>query len=48
MGSLSLSAPFLIRGGLKIVYDLALFAAFRRVRLAEEAPLAEVERRQSV
>lgn len=48
MGSLSLSAPFLIGGGLKIVYDLALFAAFRRVRLAEEAPLAEAERRQSV
>jgi len=48
MGSLSLSAPFLIGGGLKIVYDLVLFAAFRRVRLADQAPLAEVERRQSV
>ncbi len=46
MGSLSLSAPFLLGGGLKIVYDLALFAAFRRVRLAEEAPPADLERRQ--
>ena len=28
----SLSVPFLVGGGLKIVYDLAIFTAFRRVR----------------
>lgn len=28
--------PFLIAGGLKIVYDLALYITFRRVRLAED------------
>jgi predicted MFS family arabinose efflux permease len=30
------SAPFFIAGGLKIVYDLALFAAFRAVQPPEE------------
>jgi len=30
--ALGLSAPFLLGGGLKILYDLAIFAAFRRVR----------------
>ncbi|MGI8829939.1 MAG: MFS transporter [Candidatus Limnocylindria bacterium] len=28
--------PFLVAGGLKIVYDLALYATFRRVRLADD------------
>ena len=30
--------PFLVAGGLKIVYDLALYFTFRKVRLAEEPP----------
>ncbi len=30
--------PFAISGGIKIVYDLALFAWFRRVRLPEDMP----------
>ncbi len=30
--------PFVIAGGLKIVYDLALFMTFRRVRLPEAEP----------
>ncbi len=29
--------PFLVAGGLKIIYDLAIFAVFRRVRPPEEA-----------
>ncbi len=33
----ALGLPFLIGGGLKIVYDLAIFSAFRRVRPPEEA-----------
>jgi MFS family permease len=32
----SLSAPFLIGGGLKIAYDLAVYFNFRRVKLANE------------
>ena len=32
----ALGLPFLIAGGLKIVYDLAILAAFRGVRLPEE------------
>ncbi len=28
--------PFLVAGGLKVVYDLALYATFRRVRLGDE------------
>jgi predicted MFS family arabinose efflux permease len=28
--------PFLVAGGLKVVYDLALYAAFRRVQLADD------------
>jgi hypothetical protein len=31
------SAPFLISGGLKIVYDLLLYRSFRRLRPPEEA-----------
>lgn len=33
MGSLSLGAPFLLGGGLKIVYDLWLYATIRNVRV---------------
>jgi MFS family permease len=32
------SIPFFVAGGLKIAYDLALFAAFRAVRAPEEGP----------
>jgi len=32
----ALGLPFLLAGGLKIVYDLALLAVFRRVRPPEE------------
>jgi MFS family permease len=32
--------PFLIAGGLKVVYDVALYATFRRVRLAPDDPAA--------
>jgi hypothetical protein len=28
--------PFLVAGGLKAIYDVALYLTFRRVRLAEE------------
>ncbi len=33
---LLLGAPFLVAGGLKAIYDLALWALFRRVRLPED------------
>jgi len=32
MQTLSLSAPFLLGGGLKIVYDLLLYATIRNIR----------------
>jgi hypothetical protein len=32
MQALSLSAPFLLGGGLKIVYDLLLYATIRNIR----------------
>ena len=32
MQFLALSAPFVIGGGLKIVYDLLLYATFRKVK----------------
>ena len=32
------SAPFLISGGLKVVYDLLLYRSFRRLRPPEETP----------
>ena len=32
----SLGAPFLLGGGLKIVYDLALYWNFRSIRAPEE------------
>jgi hypothetical protein len=38
MQSLAMSAPFVLGGGLKIVYDVALYAMFRHVKLAEEQP----------
>ncbi|MBI1885273.1 MAG: MFS transporter [Chloroflexi bacterium] len=47
MGAFSLSVPFFIGGGLKILYDLALYAVFRRVELQEEAPSPEMARRDS-
>ena len=31
IGAAAFGVPFLVGGGLKIAYDLALFAAFRRV-----------------
>jgi len=34
----SLAAPFFVSGGLKIVYDLLLYRAFRAVRPPEERP----------
>jgi MFS family permease len=37
MGAVGLGAPLLIGAGLKIVYDLALFASFRHVPAPEEA-----------
>ncbi len=36
MDALSLGLPFLLGGGLKIVYDLLLLAAFRGVKPPEE------------
>jgi MFS family permease len=37
----ALGAPFLFAGGLKIVYDLLVYATFRRVRPPEEVARAE-------
>jgi hypothetical protein len=37
--ALTLGLPFLIAGGLKIAYDLAILALFRKVRPPEEAVL---------
>ncbi|HEX9123024.1 MAG TPA: MFS transporter [Actinomycetota bacterium] len=34
----ALGAPFVVAGGLKVVYDLLLFGAFRRVPLPEDRP----------
>jgi hypothetical protein len=36
MGTLGIGAPLVIGAGLKIVYDLALYASFRHVRPPEE------------
>ena len=33
----SLGLPFLLAGGLKIIYDLSIFAVFRKVKPPEEA-----------
>ncbi|MGH7545407.1 MAG: MFS transporter, partial [Gemmatimonadota bacterium] len=37
MTAFGLGAPLVVGAGLKVVYDLALFAAFRKVRPPEEA-----------
>jgi hypothetical protein len=37
MQALTLSTPFLLGGGLKIVYDLSLYFRFRGVALRGEA-----------
>ena len=39
MGALSLSAALIAGAGLKIGYDLTLFALFRRLRPPEESPV---------
>ncbi|MBI2247217.1 MAG: MFS transporter, partial [Armatimonadetes bacterium] len=36
MQVLSLGLPFVIGGGLKIIYDLTLFAMFRHTRVRED------------
>ena len=36
MGAVTLAAPFVLGGGLKIVYDVALYLSFRHVRLEDE------------
>src|SRR5207302_10097692 len=36
MQTVSLSAPFVAAGALKIVYDLVLLATFRRIRLPDQ------------
>jgi MFS family permease len=41
LGGPLLSVPFLIAGGLKIVYDLSLFASFRALRPPEERTKTE-------
>jgi MFS family permease len=40
-----MSGPFFVAGGLKIVYDLLLLVAFRRVEPPEERDRSEVKRR---
>ena len=40
MQQVALAGPLLIGGGLKIVYDLLLFRAFRHVRPPEEERVA--------
>jgi hypothetical protein len=42
----ALGLPFLIAGSLKIVYDLALFAIFRKVRPPEEQARQEQARQE--
>jgi MFS family permease len=41
----SLGLPFLLAGGVKIVYDLAIYAVFRRVKPPEEEGLARAATR---
>jgi len=38
LGASLVSAPFFLAGGIKIVYDLALYASFRAVKPPEEKP----------
>jgi predicted MFS family arabinose efflux permease len=40
MSAFGLGAPLVLGAGLKVVYDLALYASYRHVRPAEEARLA--------
>jgi hypothetical protein len=40
MQRVALGAPFVVAGMLKVVYDLALYATFRRVPLPEESEAA--------
>jgi MFS family permease len=44
MGGVALAAPLLAGAGLKVVYDLLLFASFRRLRPPEERGLVQGER----
>ena len=37
MQAIALSAPFVLGGGVKIVYDLLLYATFKDVKLRDEA-----------
>jgi hypothetical protein len=36
MQTVAVGAPFVLGGGLKIVYDVALYLTFRHVALADE------------
>jgi hypothetical protein len=44
---LALGLPFLVAGGLKIVYDLAILAVFRNVRPPEEAAQSRPTRKET-
>ena len=44
MEQVAFGAPFVVAGALKVVYDLALYAVFRRVRLPELDPPAIADR----
>lgn len=41
MEVMTLSGPLFLGGGIKIVYDLALYAVFRRIKPPEESPAVE-------
>jgi hypothetical protein len=34
--------PFLVAGGLKVVYDVAVYLTFRRVRLADDGAVPPI------
>ena len=36
--AVAVGLPFLVAGGLKVVYDVAIYLMFRRVRLADDGP----------
>jgi hypothetical protein len=38
MQNVAIGAPFFIAGALKVVYDLALYATFRKVPLPDDTP----------
>ena len=44
MGILSLSAPFIIGGLLKIFYDISLYINFRKIKPSEEKEEEEEEK----